>query len=249
MSIKLLPTFKLSKVDVDQLIKGYHAGSYTEIKLGPMKVRLIDPVSSTSIMAVNYSNNPRDAIFAITDRSNQDTIIATTNHKTLDYYEAKGGKLPSSGRCTWCRTFVNPGPKDGPGIDMKNPEYQMTLLPIHMTKVVINNNTIYVVYGIDLFCDESCCLAQCKLMYSLGIRQNEQQYSHSEQYIHQLYHLNNQDHKDQKDLVAAPDFRLLDINGGSLTYSEYKNSKYVYSKSMNVLMIPVKEQYIRSNLK
>ena len=81
-----------------------------------------------------------------------------------------------------------------------------------------------------------CCSFECALAYARGFLRDER----AEVYTRLLHHTV---HPSAPTLRPAPDFRLLDTHGGTMTIDEFKHSKTAYVQLPTVVIQPVARTY------
>jgi hypothetical protein len=88
-------------------------------------------------------------------------------------------------------------------------------------------------------CSDTFCSFECALAYLTvfpGLRSAEA----PTRLLHRLMH------PGAEDLRPAPDFRLLDRNGGTMTYEEWSKGKSTFVQSPRVLLQPVAHTFVNT---
>jgi len=124
--------------------------------------------------------------------------------------------------CSWCRIKFTTNP---------------LVLPIKIQKM--NNNII--VHGTGKYCSFECAYARIKLQTNCNLHHRDFFYADSETLLLMLYHLY---YRNTDQLQPAPDWDLLDINGGPLTKEQYHSKVHYYSNVPNIILLPIKKEYM-----
>jgi hypothetical protein len=81
-----------------------------------------------------------------------------------------------------------------------------------------------------------CCSFECALAYAKRFLREER----AEVYTRLLHRIV---HPDALSLRSAPDFRLLDTHGGTMTVDEFRHNKTIYAQLPSVVIQPVAHTY------
>lgn len=246
------PTFILRGIDPAKVVSKYNEGLFETVTFPKEKVRLAD----TSIAVVpSYGTNAYSPIYSLKDKNSKPIIMATSNHVAFEVFTTSGGKPLMGGRCEWCREDFK---HESCGVAVAHKKIVFTVFngvgvldpsdlgPFDYQDekgIIYRDTNTFWTEGI--FCDMECALAQAELYSRLPFYRQDVHYVDSlslTRYLHRLLY------PDSPPLTPAPDYRLLKSNGGSLTYEEYKNKRYTYKRTSNILLIPAKISYIRSDV-
>jgi hypothetical protein len=209
------PTFFLKKVDPIKIINTYHTTNHFQ-HINPLtwfnqpKITLEAPIIP-SITGISKS---------FRDKNNSIVIIHTTNNELIK-------KLPSyNPRCFWCMQDL--------------PSQHDLHVPIP-TNITYADNCIYVETDSGGQGGGSCCSFECALAYIRNFKHNKgngRSYKEEtlEIYLKAVYKWC---YPNKTDLLPAPDFRLLQSSGGTMTFDEF-----IHSKSSFILMPTINIQSI-----
>ncbi len=219
------PTFLLRGLDPSRIMDQYINGSFPRVQMPTEKINisLISPVVSPSI-----SSNPEDEIYMFRTKGNSFQTVATTNHQRYYLFTKEGREILKGGVCDWCRVSFD---HIALGIPVR--------LDVHRDE---HGREIFVYYLDGCMCSCECALAELKRNFSLNYRYRNALYMDSEQLLRHLYSVM---YPDAGPLREAPHYRLLKQNEGSLTLKEYHDKKHIYVPTPNLLLAPVKQQYLK----
>jgi hypothetical protein len=105
-------------------------------------------------------------------------------------------------------------------------------------KMLISGKTIQF-QCTGIFHSFGCAYAQ--LGNETKIINGEGLYINSEQYLRYLFHL----FHPGKELIKSKDWKLLEINGGPLSFEEYDTEQYFYQSTPNIICFMIKTEYLR----
>lgn len=210
-----VPTFLL-RVNYEQLIENYKQGKYKNITTVEHKINVnAKPVNFES----NYSTDQNEPIFTVKTGGGHQKIVATSNVKQYNMFDKFNNEMQMGGTCHWCHC-----------------KYDCVTLGIPIQHVKCGSSHIFYMDGMT--CSFSCSLAFIRLYRNVDII-----YNCSEQLLHSLFSIMHP--KNHHYIREAPDFRLHINNGGSLNDEEYRNPKYEYIRTTNIICYPAKIQYDR----
>jgi hypothetical protein len=162
------------------------------------------------------------------------TNVAYENFKTVHLSGSEYAKIYSNnkhlkhgGICDYCkRTFTS----EIKGYPVSYEQHQMIEDGVYR---------LYHFFWIDgCFDTDECCLAYCETVFNNFSKYNmELDSTILLKYMYNLMY--------QRTLIAAKAARLLDINGGSMTYEEWSNAQVDYVRVHNVIKIPAQIPYIK----
>lgn len=175
-------------------------------------------VSVTNIRVLpKLSSDNSEENFIFVDKSGTKNVYTTTNHASFQTWKERKSISPEI-PCSWCRHSV--GEKG-------------FCMPIS-----IAGEDLYV--GDVPTCSYNCCYSELKRQIGTSFHNRDPLYKDTESILKYLYSC---DHPDEK-LTGAPDWRLLDINGGPLTYEEFSRGAK-YARTINII-VPVKVCYSKN---
>ena len=211
------PKFLLRGVDMSNILQKYQSGIYVDFDVNKLsKVTM----SHIPIEFDNNGTSPDDQTYFYTDRSNQRQSIITTNHQNFTVYK-KTSKYVEKYYCMWCR---------------QSSVCHYVGIPIKMEWDPKTKRSIF--YVEHNYCSFDCCFAHLKIN-SLRLMYQDCIYMDSESMLRILFHLINPG----KELKAAPDWTLLQNNGGPLSVEQFNSDKVVYQHLPNIIIIPGKSEY------
>jgi hypothetical protein len=171
----------------------------------------------------NYSTNEDEGIFIRYNNLGNIEKVLTTNVESYRQYirgtnGGYSGDLPIVGKCNWCQRPIISPPV---GIPIK-------------LEVVPSSSSLVFYVDQPYYCRFECCYS------GLNRDHKDALYINSETLLKLLY---SKVYPNATDLVPAPDWRLLDINGGPLSSDEYDKNTHRYLRTVNVILAPVKVVY------
>lgn len=221
----------LRRIDPVLMLRRYLAGEFRQVSVPKGKVKF-----STAFVNLNQKigSDQTSEVYRFNDKTNSGQIIVTTNHEQYKY-----SKETSNGNtdidkpipyCGWCRREIKHRPIGIP-----------VLMEVdrHTGTVSFNVEDTYDKFG--------CALAALKRIYSCHHMYKDPKYMDAEQLLHTMYHKMYPD-KIGTRIKEANDWRLCKFNGGPLTDDEFDSEQYEYVQIPNLVLVPVKRQYIKLNL-
>jgi len=173
----------------------YIKGKYTK----PNSISFSSLVIKTiNLKKDKLSSDPEDDKYSITTRDGSEITIYTTNCPLYNNLKNK------SVLCGWCRTSL---PLDREG---NTP----IVLKLNISYPLVDNvrKRLIKIRGERANCDFHCAIALAKKEYSSEVEENIR-------LLHQIMYPNS------GMLKEAPNYVLLDINCGSMSYETFKNSQ------------------------
>lgn len=222
-AIKVTETLMLRRIDPVVVLSKYLEGQYKSTTIPKTKV----PLSSAFInLTQKIGTDSSSKVYRFNDKTNSGQIIVTTNH---DNFQSVNESNTETKRkfCRWSRREIL---DEGIGI------------PIAMEIDKVTNKIIF--YEEDKFYNFSCAMAGLKRIYSCYHSYKDPLYMDAEQLLHLKYYKMYPDREGTR-ITEALDSRLLDINGGPLSDEEYDSDQCNYVPIPNVVIIPIKRQYIK----
>jgi len=224
--LSVTPTFLLRKIDPHQIYEQYIQGQYANIKLPPEKIT----ISTTPIVVQpTVGNSPESDVYTYRTKSNTIQTVVTTNHTRYQICTTSGAETPDGGECDWC---------------WKEFKHKAVGIPVQVDYIRDNGETITKYYVDGCMCSFECTLAELKKHYALSYRYRDPLYIDSEQLLRNLYSTM---YPNAGFLRPAPDFHLLRRRGGSLNYDEFHDKKHTYERTPNVVVAPLKVQYLKQS--
>lgn len=222
------PTFCLRGVDPRQVEQSYKSGSFGEIKIPESRILINKDIPS---MAPTYGKSFRDGIYSLKHKIGQGVVVATSNHQRFKHFMDTEGEVKMGGRCWWCRCDFT-GESCGSVVQQANIIDEET------------GTTIYVFWTYGTMCDDACVLAYDKDMAKRMPDKRDPTTQGSESGLRFLHSLK---YPEAGMLEEADDWKLLEINGGSLTVEQYRPKRYTYHRVGGILVIPAKTSYLQKN--
>jgi hypothetical protein len=220
------PTFLLRGIDSIEITRKYLNGYYANVTLPNNKVATIKRAVTTERRG---GVNSDSQIYTVRQGINGISYRVTTNHS---YYQiAKNGQKLYKGVCNWYRVTF---------------DSHIVGIPTTMTQHY-NESTKQTEYQFNVdgcFCSFECAFAYLKQTQSCALEHRNNKYAHSEQLLKFMYKLC---YPDAERLTSANDWRLIDFNGGPLTFEEWSNESHIYVENSKSTMVPVKYEYERQN--
>lgn len=227
MSKQLKPRFLLKGVDMKTLLQAYIEGNPESPNLPerPKKRTIITEKKERTQNLIAH-NTPYDPIYEVKHRG-EDSIILTTGIEMfssilkLTVDENNRMEIAETNTpCIYCRV---PGP-------LKNP------VPAVITNFYVRDGK-HVYEGYDLGCDFPCAKAHLKTLYASD--PNNHIYMGSFTHLNSLFYRK----AGKSEIPILPDWRLLNINGGSMSPEQFYGAKETYHQLPNVVSLPCKLQF------
>jgi len=247
MAVYVNPTFLLKGIDYYKVLSDYHKGVFTRNVITKTKIQ----IANYNILAEVYSTSTDDRIFSMKDCTNNEIICTTSGYKDVEIFTSTGGNLQIGGRCEYCRDDYTTETIGYPLYykDLKVLTNQTDLSNNGVKPHCLSNNgddAIYKVYYTfwveGRFCSFECALSYINNMLSSQPKYRDVNIRDADKLLKFMYKCL---YPDAHNLTLAQDPRLLLVNGGSLTREEWLNKKNIYKKTNNIIMIPVKVEYVR----
>ena len=235
-AIKITENLVIRRIDPISMLQRYLAGDFKNIKMPSGKIKL-----STAFVNLSQrvGTDQTSEIYRFTDKTNSGQVIVTTNHEQYQYAKNKSDNMESNTvpgdnkpieECLWCRREIKTEP---------------IRIPIEMET---DKHTGIITFHGDDTCDTfGCALAALKKLYSCHHMHKDPLYMDSEQMLNCMYHKMHPE-KIGTSIVEAKHWKLLKSNKGPLDDDEYDNDLVGYVQIPNVVLLPVKRQYIKLNL-
>lgn len=240
--LSVSPTFLLRGVNYNTIVKLYNDGHFSTLNQPPgEKIKVAE---SIPIIAPTYGKCDDERIMSFRNNNNQVIICPFSGHQKYAMYSlyGKDGIPPSKGRCFWCLQdydYTNDPDREAVGIPVISEEKTVSILDqkTQTSKII----KLLCFWAEDFCCDFSCAYAYCDRWMKLPVYYGDPIMINSESMLLTMFSLQNPD----KELIKAKDFRLLDLNGGSLTMKEWRNSTFTYKRTLNIVQLPLKVKYLR----
>lgn len=230
-AIKITENLMLRRIDPVTMYCKYMAGDFKHCKIPDNDVKI-----STAFVNLSkkLGSDQSSESYRFNDKTNTGQVIVTTNHPQYQYKKDIGnGDIRERPKafCRWCHRKISGTPIG---------------VPIYME---INERTKETVFGIEDTHDTfGCALATIKRYYSCKAQYKDPLYMDAQQLLHCMYYKMHPDKLGER-IVEAKDWRLLHSNNGPLSDEEYDNERYEYLNVANVVLTPVKRQYIKLSIK
>lgn len=214
--------FTLFSVNLEQCRQKYNAGYYSTAEMPKIK-KISSDKTNRNIDKV-LSESPDADIFAVKNRSGTGSLIACDGCTAYNNF-SNGEKITI--RCNYCRRdFLIERPFHVI-IDIHNDDFsqksEIKSLPgSNLHKMNLGDR---VVFGADQCCSRSCA-------YGLALENGNKDTIY---YTRTFY-------SDGEDLLPPKSWRLLKVNGGSLTDEEWDDPTYKYTLQPSFIY-PVKRTY------
>jgi hypothetical protein len=215
--------FRLVGIDAVDLLNKFRKGIKTiKIPTDPIKR---DVTWINNIMAPSYDTKNESSMYTFQDSNGTTVVAATTDSKAYTFANTNGGKLPEGGNCAWCR---------------RNFKQSIMMCPIKFSKhsdvaSTTKEHEVYLFHGITIQCGYRCALAYIRA------NNRDPKFKDSEQLLRFMFSLAHPG----KELNPAPNYLLLELNGGALSDADFDNPKYVYIETPNLVLLPAKVVYHR----
>jgi len=220
------PTFLLRHLDPSKILENYKSGKYCHITLPKEKIHL--NLITPSIQS-NLGTDPESDLYTFRTKGNLTQTVASTSHLHYLLFNRNGGLIPPGGICDWCRISFS---------------HSSVGIPIKMEIGHFDIGEPIIIFYLDgCMCSCECALAELKRHHTLSYRYRDSLYMDSEQMLRYMYSII---YPNEDFLYEAPDYRLLRQNGGSLDISEFHNKKHIYVRTPNIILAPVKRQFLKS---
>lgn len=229
-SSTISPVFVLKGINwsmVQDLYKSNHWKNYKPEKTSA-KIEEI-----RKIFVPSYGNSTDSPIYTFKDKNNIPVVVYTTNHSNYEVYTEKG-HLPEGGTCDWCRVAFS---QIATGIPLAH--NKVTRLVQNDTNFQLKSVDIFWVHG--TFCSFECALAEIRVYTNHSTLETMGVYTTAEGLLKMLFMLT---HPNKFLLRAAPYYKLLKSNGGSMDDAQFRSNNHKYIVTSNVVIAPAKIQFI-----
>lgn len=222
--VSVTPTFLLRGVDPIKVLNDYLQSKFCEIHLSKTQV----PVSSPNLtIAPQHGTTPESETYVYRTKSNTQQVVVTTNHNVFMMVKASDGTvIPPGGLCSWCRG------------EIKN---NAVGLPVSITS---NQKTVTFQVDQPYYCRFECALSGLKRELSAFHLYRDPLYMDSEQMLRLMFKLM---YPEAGQLQSAHDWKLHQRNNGPLNDEEFYSGTHTYIRMPNIITLPVKVLYLRSN--
>ena len=217
--IKTIKSLTLKRLNPVVILRRYLAGEFKDIKIPDKKIKITSFVNLNKKIGTDRTSE----IYKFRNKTNTGQLIVTTNQKSFE-------NTNKINHCIWCRRLINTKPIG---------------IPVSMEYNKKSKETLF--YIEDTYCNFSCALAGLKRLRSCHRIYKDPLYMDADQMLHLMYHTAYPSQKCKR-IIEAKDWRLLDINGGPLSNSEYENDNMEYSQITNLVLSPIKRQYIKLSI-
>lgn len=213
----------LRKINPIDILNQYMNGSFKALTMPKTEIVLsTGGVNVGNTVGTNYSSQ----VYRINDRSTNGYVIATTNQLAFD-------KTKCQVICPYCKR--------------RDLDINKTIgIPVKMTVHQKTNVATYFTDG--TYCHFGCAYSDLKRSLSTSRMYRDPLYMDSEQLLHSMYYRMYPSKKGHR-INAAPDYRLLDENGGPLSSQQFDTESVKYMLVPNIAISPIKKQYLKLNVK
>lgn len=222
-AIKITETLMLRRIDPIIMLKKYLNGDFKTVTIPTNKISL-----SSAFINLNQriGSDANSRVYRFNDKSNLGQIIVTTNHDSYQYFRDSSSETPRS-ICPWSRREI---------LD------EGVIIPVYMEIDKVTNKIYF--YGEKKCYNFGCALSTLKYLLSCYHNYKDPLYMDADQMLH-IYYYRSYPDKIGTRIVEAKHWELLDINQGPLTNEEYDDDQYMYIPVPNVVICPIKRQYIK----
>jgi hypothetical protein len=209
-------SFSLTGINQQMAIEGYIKGEHLIFEDSPNK-KSVQVFGDIKKNAVELTEDPMQKVFTINSNSNKQ-VIHTTNNNVFQFVDANNMEMSKiKFNCRYCRV-----------------EFEM--VPIGFPLILEFDGKKYTAHCDEPYhCSFECGFARIDEVFKLG----SDDYKNVEENFKLIFSLMHPG----KELVRAKDFRLHEINGGSLTEEQYRSNSHRYFKIPSLITLPVKRMY------
>jgi len=221
-AVRFVPTFVLKGIDPKDITEKYFKGKYNEVEIPPYRIKVSDVFHVTT---PSYGSSPEEPRYQFKDKNNASIVIVTSNSKNYDLYKRAKHFEEKDRICPYC---------------LRNFYHEPTPVAINIEMQECDNKIYYFFWTTNV----SCCSFPCAFAWSHRESYGSHRYKCAYRHLKTLYRLMHPG----KRIVEAPDWTLLETNGGPLSEEEYDKGSYKYERTSNIIFLPAKEEYIQVQL-
>lgn len=220
------PVFVLRRVSPREISKKYYEGYYETKDIPISKIRLSNVFH---ISNPNHGSSPEDPRYQFKDKNNAPVIVVTSNSKAYTIYKQSKQFIDKERICPYClRSFEN------------SPIPIVVRLDIE-EKDDDESSIYYIFWVINVL----CCSFPCAFSWTKRESYANYRYKIAYENLKTLFRFM----YPGETFFEAPNWRLLDVNGGPLTQEEFDKGYYKYRETANMVFLPAKEEFIQTQLK
>ena len=225
--IKGYEQLMLRRVDPVDMLTRYLNSEYMFLTIPEEKVTMASYVK----MGKSLGNLPTEETYRISDNTVIGKTVITTNHSNYKYFKDKDEKkydvVKPRQRCIYCKRII---------------VHEPIGIPLEMEYNNVDKNVRF--YTDGTYCNFGCAYADLKRQLNVPRSYKDPLYMDSESMLYTMYY-DMHPSKIGTRIIEAPDWRLLDENGGPLTSEQFDNNSYKYMQVPTLVTIPAKRQYIK----
>lgn len=227
------PIFVLRKINPKDISQKYSEGYYENTKIPPSKIRVSDVFH---VSTPSHGSSPEDPRYQFKDKNNASVIVVTSNSTAYTIYKQSKQFIDKPRTCPYClRAFETPPTPVVVKLDIE--DRGKSSAPSDDT----SNSIYYIFWTINV----NCCSFPCAFSWTKRESYCSYRYKLAYEHLKTLFRFM---HPGKK-FYEAPNWRLLDINGGPLTSDEFDKGYYIYKETSNMIFLPSKEEFIQIQLK
>lgn len=211
-------SFSFSLVGINQqvLISEYIAGKHlaAEAQMNRKPPQIYGDIKKNTL---ELTENPFDKSFVINSNSNKKVVHTTNNNvfQSVDMNNMEVTKIKFN--CRYCRVSFE-------------------IIPIGFPLVLEFDGEKYIAHCDEPYhCSFECAYARFDEVFKIG-NDDYKNVEENFKFIFSLMHPG-------KELIRSKDFRLHEVNGGSLTELEYRSNSHQYFRVPSLITLPVKRMY------
>lgn len=234
MCTRIAPAFFLKGLDIKKLVLDYQSGLFNR----PIRQKAKIVPTAANILQPAYGEDGCSPMYRMKSKNDMPIIVVTNNNKSFEFFVKSKGALPTGGVCDYCRR-----PFEGQVVGYPVEYQEKAILSTEGERSVYRN--IYMFWIDGEFCSFSCALT---FLQNLMIRPAAYRDNSALDSIRQLHFLHSLMHPEAT-LTHRSDAKLLTCNGGSVSEEEWlAGSSLAFVKSERVVIMPAKNEYIRTTI-
>ena len=208
--VNIVPTFLLRGIRPATVIENYRNGKYADLSISSLISNKINLSAVSTASLVSYGHTPESDVYTYRNASNNQQVIATTNHQAYSFFNKSGGHLPMGGHCYWCHRNYN---QESVGIPIKMEVQYIQVPPTTDGPPHYEKQLIYYCDQCS-YCSFECCLAGLKREHRIIEMSRNPFYFNSEQLLRGMHA---RVYPEAKPLIEANHFTLLKSNTGGFS--------------------------------
>lgn len=220
----------LRRVDPIGILNNYLKDTYSTLTIPENKIAITSYVK----MGKSLGTDPEEEVYRLKDKTVTGKTVVTTNHTNYkwakDKTDNKAGIRPQQ-RCWHCKRIIV-GEAVGIPLELETDLY----------------TTSQRFYTDGCYCNFSCAYSDLKRQLRVSKVYKDPLYVDAEALLYSLYYKIYPDKMGTR-IKEAPDWRLLNENGGPLTSTQFDDKTFIYKQVPTLVTIPCKRQYVKLNIK